>query len=389
MHGFDSRSMGSTSAPRRWLVRAAVCLLALTIVGCTGGAGTVGGPSGANGSDQTSPDGSTGTTRTASPAGTPATGTEVEELLASFRDSPDPETRLDVVKRLNVIDDARIGPALKAALADEDLDVRCAAAAGLASRGDVHAVAKLSATLKVEVKAHPFSEFVTAASRAIGDLGGSVGVPALIQVLRNFEASGRPSEDKPAASAAQKAIGAIGSPALAALKKAVASSDADLQLAAITGLAELGPMAVNPLIGVLKDGDTKVRSRAANKLGYLGDRSAEAGLVGLLTRSEANTASIALARLYQDQPTKLTHYLTSTKTFRVYYGLVYLGFPETVNALASALHRVGDLTMAEFFLNCGNPTLEKAAEDWADDHGYSVISVPGSGDGTWGSGLPD
>ena len=38
-------------------------------------------------------------------------------------------------------------------------------------------------------------------------------------------------------------------------------------------------------------------------------------------------------------------------------------------------------------LNCGNGTLEEGAQPWADKHGYSVITTPGSHGGpVWGEG---
>jgi len=56
--------------------------------------------------------------------------------------------------------------------------------------------------------------------------------------------------------------------------------------------------------------------------------------------------------------------------------------------LCQALHAHGDLEMAEDFLNCENGRLEDAAYKWADDHGYTVSTSPGSHGGpTWGEGL--
>jgi HEAT repeat protein len=165
-----------------------------------------------------------------------------------------------------------------------------------------------------------------------------------------------------------------------------------VRLLGVDGLAAIGKPAVKTLIGALKNSEVKVRSRAANKLGHLGDRSAEDGLVAMLddpATGGGNSASVALARLYLDQPTKLLHYLNSKSTIRVYYGLVFVGASGTEKSLASALLKRGDLEMAEFFLNCGSDTLEQAAHDWAAANGYYVVTVPGSGGGTWGSGLPD
>jgi hypothetical protein len=47
----------------------------------------------------------------------------------------------------------------------------------------------------------------------------------------------------------------------------------------------------------------------------------------------------------------------------------------------------GDVDLAEYYLNCGNRTLEKAAHTWASQHGYTVYTTPGSGGGQWGQGV--
>jgi hypothetical protein len=57
----------------------------------------------------------------------------------------------------------------------------------------------------------------------------------------------------------------------------------------------------------------------------------------------------------------------------------------TEQMLILALSQYGDTSMASVFLNCGNAELEKAAEDWAYDHGYIVQAGGGSGTGAqWG-----
>ena len=103
----------------------------------------------------------------------------------------------------------------------------------------------------------------------------------------------------------------------------------------------------------------------------------------------ASTASVALVRLFRKEPTSLVHYLASTRTLHIYYGLMQLGAPETVGALAKALRRLGDLAMAEDFLNCGEPTLEQAAHDWAAANGYEVVTEVGATGTTWGTDLEE
>ena len=63
------------------------------------------------------------------------------------------------------------------------------------------------------------------------------------------------------------------------------------------------------------------------------------------------------------------------------------GDPEVEDALVWALRRFGDKSMATYYLNCGNETLEAAAREWAKANGYTIIPMPSSGgSGSWGSG---
>ena len=99
-------------------------------------------------------------------------------------------------------------------------------------------------------------------------------------------------------------------------------------------------------------------------------------------------AAEALARVYESDVDELLPYLEREKTVIIYYALIKIGKEGTESALIRALNRFGYVTMAEDYLNCGNPKLEKAAEDWADEHGYRVLpSFGGVGGVRWGSGL--
>jgi HEAT repeat protein len=273
-------------------------------------------------------------------------------------------------------------PALVGALVDDDVSVRIAAVMSLGSLGGAIGAKGVAAALQSELKAKPSSEFVSAACGALGQMGRTAGVAALISVLGTADETNR--ED------ARAALKNIGAPAVPALQKALNAGGRDQRLQVVKVLFSLGRLGLEPLITALSNSDAKVRSAAANRLGYLGYTAAAKPLAAMLTDSGiGNTASIALVRLFEEEPAKVVHYLGSTRTLRIYYGLMRLGAPETVDAMASALMRRGDLEMAEDFLNCGEPTLEQAARNWASANGYEVVTSVGSSGGAWGSGLPE
>jgi HEAT repeat protein len=328
------------------------------------------------------PDGTLPSNSAVAPEPTPVSTPTVEELLSSLRDPASAATRASAAAGLADVRDPSIVPALLSALADDDLAVRIAVATSLGSQGDASAAKPLAAALQAELKADPASAFIGAAAVALGQLGGTTGVAALIAVLA--------TTDETNLEAARSALKEIGAPAVPALQKALTTGEQAKKLQVVGVLASLGDAGVKPLITALTISDAKVRSAAANRLGYLGDRSAEKALATALADSAMGlTASIALTRLYKDEPSQLVHYLSSTRTLHAYYGLLKVGAPETVSALASALRKLGDLDMAEDFLNCGEPTLEKAARDWAAAHGYEVVTNYGTADETWGGGLPE
>ncbi len=316
------------------------------------------------------------------PAWTATPPPTAEQLLASLRDPTSAEMRATAAESLAQFQDPAVVPALAGALTDAEVSVRIAVATSLGSLGDARGAKAIAAALQSELKAQPASAFVPVACDALGQMGGTAGVAVLIAVLGTANVTNR--------AAARKALTSIGAPAVPALQRALTTGTQAQKLEVVSSLASLGSLGVKPLITALTNSDAKVRSAAANRLGYLGNRSAEKPLAGVLADSAMGlTASVALVRLYKTEPSKVAHYLTSTGTLRIYYGLMKLGASETIDAMASALLRLGDLDMAEDYLNCGEPRLEQAAHDWASANGYEVVTGYGPSDMTWGSGLPE
>lgn len=372
----ESREPGRRSQSHPWRAAVGACVLAVALTAC-GGPGVTPVPTKA----PAAPASQTPIV-TPTPTPPPTPPPTVDQLLASLRDPTSAETRAWAAESLAHVQDPAVVPALVSALADDEVSVRIAAAASLGSLGDARGTKAVATALQSELKARPSSAFVSAACAALGQLGGTAGVAVLITVLGTADETNRDD--------ARTALTRIGAPALPALQRALSTGGRNQKLQVVSFLASLGSRGVKPLITALANGDAKVRSAAANRLGYLGNRSAEKPLAAVLADPAMGlTASVALVRLFEKEPSRLVHYLRSTRTLHIYYGLMKLGAPETVDALASALLRLGDLDMAEDFLNCGEPTLERAASDWADANGYRVVPGGGSSDMSWGSGLPE
>ncbi len=66
--------------------------------------------------------------------------------------------------------------------------------------------------------------------------------------------------------------------------------------------------------------------------------------------------------------------------------LIRLGDESRIPEMVDLLEGYGDRTLAEDYLNCGQPDLDAVARAWADQRGYSVGTGYGSHRATWGSG---
>jgi HEAT repeat protein len=127
---------------------------------------------------------------------------------------------------------------------------------------------------------------------------------------------------------------------------------------------------------------------AIEALGRIGEMRAEPVLISQLATAPESTAANALAELYDRDTSKLLPLLKSRRTYAVYYALVGIGDPNTIDALVEALERYDDRGMAAYFLNCGCYELERAAADWAKRHGYKIVTANYYGSGgnsPWGS----
>lgn len=190
-----------------------------------------------------------------------------------------------------------------------------------------------------------------------------------------------------------------------ALASLIAAGDADdprlvvAELKALGSFGRASATVVRPVERlVLRRGATPAEDRAVRKvrqaavvtLGRIGSPSARPTLVKVLATDAANaeSAALALARIFRLDVTPLLPLLEQRRNLPLAYSLVDVGQHGTEDALVTALDRFGDIDLAEYYLNCGNRTLEKAARAWADRHGHYVMTSPGyGGGGQWGSGV--
>ncbi len=339
----------------------------------------------------------------------------LDELLAALA-SGDTWDRVAAIGGLADLGDAAAVPAVSAALADESWDVRLAAATALADLGDERAVDGLVALLGealdlsgVDPADQPTAEetagAVVDALGAIGDPGpagslaailaketpavdadrvsaalvaiGPDGIPGIRRAIRDASPSG--------AARIVAVLGGFGRPALDALADLVRDKRTAIRVAAAGALGGLDSDAVPVLLKALKDGSDDVRVAAARSLGSIGSPKATEGLVRLLSDSDTRRAAVgALVKIHRGNATPLVKYLGDKDTVQVYRPLIKIGQDNTVGALAKALKRYGTKTMGETYLNCGQPRLEKAAKEWAADHGYIVVPSGFAGEEAWG-----
>ena len=199
----------------------------------------------------------------------PASGTDpqtqgseqdIERYVQQLRSS-DVTLRSDAAHALGKVGDERAVPALAEALRDQDEYVRKSAVMALRRIGGPKAMEAMRAALSDR------SEQVSLqAVKGLGELRDAGAVDALIKVLARRERS--------LVSAATEALSRIGPDAVAPLMEAF--KDRYLRRRIGTQvfriLIEMGPRAVDPLLGVLADENYYVKLSAMSILGRIGDR---------------------------------------------------------------------------------------------------------------------
>lgn len=150
---------------------------------------------------------------------------------------------------------------------------------------------------------------------------------------------------------------------------------------------DAGPKAPQLLRAGLGVRDDSTAVICAYCLGGTQDEQSGPALVRALRRANVRDAArVALAKVFHDDATALHRYLGSPRTAGVYWSLIRIGDDSSVSPLLQALRRFGDKSMAQDYLNSGQPRLEAAAQSWADAHGYYVTPSGSFGQAApWGS----
>ncbi|MBW4519618.1 MAG: HEAT repeat domain-containing protein [Scytolyngbya sp. HA4215-MV1] len=273
----------------------------------------------------------------------------------------------------------------------EEKDYRSSYVAELLGKlGDKQAVEPLIDTLKTAPK--PILR--QSAAIALGTLGDERAAQPLINSMKDKDSGVKESAGK-----ALKQLAAKDPKIVDQLLPGLKQGDEIAKAALIS----LGEPAVDPVIGVLQDLDTSARSHAIEVLEKLGNPRAVKPLVANLTdwdlsaqvgkalatlkwnpQSDADRVHQSIA-LRKGEDLRKNWSLTrqillkdveSGDSRKIEYGLyafMSLGNREIVPTLVDLLKSKGDKILALAYLNCGEPTLEKAAEDWATANGYKVV----------------
>ena len=169
--------------------------------------------------------------------------------------------------------------------------------------------------------------------------------------------------DRTVRGTAATALGAMkNARAVKPLISALKDKDPWVRAQADAALIEIGPPAVEPLIAVLKAGDPFVPALSALALTKIKDPRADSALMTALRERNAKV-------------------ILGVHTF-----YIRLGVPGSEAALAETLRKFPSREIAEEFLNCGNPALKEAAQEWERKFNRKIEPAPPGSAVQWGNG---
>ncbi|KOP23937.1 hypothetical protein AMR41_23645 [Hapalosiphon sp. MRB220] len=261
---------------------------------------------------------------------------------------------------------------VKASASSAEIKTHAAAAIALGKLKDTRAVKPLVANVN-----HRSPRIANAAKTALKDIATTN--PKIVdQLLPAFKKDDATSII---------ALGAIGKPALEPMLMALKEADARMRTNAASILADIGdPKAIEPLTKNLTDwASSPMVGTALEKLNW--QPVSDADKVHLLIAKSKGeelrnnwemTKSVLLKDLESKDPRTISYAL---------YSFISIGGQDTIETLVKVLKEKGNKNLALAYLNCGEPTLEKVAQDWATARGYRVVKTAKKDQQTvtWGS----
>ncbi|HEX5004847.1 MAG TPA: M56 family metallopeptidase [Gemmatimonadales bacterium] len=213
------------------------------------------------------------------------TNAAVPALIAALSD-PDMNVRIAAARSLGNLEDPRAIPALITATRDGNAKLRSAAFDALSNFEDPRIVEPMITALK-----DPDAEVRERAANTLGNLENTRAVQPLIGALADSSAGVR--------EAAARSLGDLRDPAAApALAGALKDANPDVREAAARSLGEFELTKAPPaLIAALKDSDADVREAAAQSLGEIRDPAAVSALQASLTDANADVRETAVRAL--------------------------------------------------------------------------------------------
>ncbi len=200
----------------------------------------------------------------------------VDALVARLADE-NAEVRRAAANSLGRLKDPRAVPGLLAALKDSEPEVRASVAEALGELEDSRAIAPLAALLN-----DPSTEVKQSALDALSHFEDNLPSAAIIRLLGDQD----PEIRHKAAHLAGKLRDRS---ATGALAKLVSDGSSEVRQAAIQAIGELGdPAAAGALVPALSDASADVRQQALNAIDDLKAPIAEATLIGLMRDSDAD-----------------------------------------------------------------------------------------------------
>ena len=268
----------------------------------------------------------------------------------------DPTVRREAAQSLgNLADTSSVEPLINT-LKDSVADVRATSAWALGRIEDRRAVAPLISLLPFRKNIDYFGEVRNAAVVALGVIGDSVAVEPLISVLKKG--------DYISSRSAAKALARIGC-----------------------------HRAVEALSDALTESSSNTRIFVAEALDSLKDRLSQKDLLFYYIAQQEPRRSgepVFYYKYVEDnwitiKPLLLSLLRDRSKVQYAVSALMLIGKEEVIPEMINAMNEQEDTLVALTYLNCGQPSLQSAAQKWCKQHGYSLFTTTKFVDnlGTW------